>query len=267
MQSNSLEQADFLLNSQVSYCWNDLGNALFYAFSPIIFFGGLSLILLPSMIGMSNVFKPLVNSHLWHIMEELTFQAFLLQYLVVIWFFSSREQNTLLSQGYIFSVCISSCILSYLLAIPFYVMVERPFKNFLDLILFPKSSIFKKQKDLDDDDEKSSDSSDDDKSKHKKAKCGYCQDDEDLLRECECMCLVNKTKCKCIDKLVEKDHSFHIKKDEQKVIENTLQNQESIVSQPNRSNFQSEVKSTAGALTRSELEKKRVSFDINNIKY
>lgn len=45
---------------------------------------------------------------------------------------------------------LSSCILSYLIAIPFYLLVERPFKNFLDLILFPKSSIFKKQKDLDD---------------------------------------------------------------------------------------------------------------------
>jgi hypothetical protein len=39
-------------------------------------------------------------------------------------------------------------------------IVERPFKNFLDLILFPRSSIFKKQKDLDDDEESSDDSTD-----------------------------------------------------------------------------------------------------------
>jgi len=57
-------------------------------------------------------------------------------------------------------ICVSSCIVSYLLAIPFYMIVERPFKNFLDLILFPRSSIFKKQKDLDDDEESSDDSTD-----------------------------------------------------------------------------------------------------------
>lgn len=38
------------------------------------------------------------------------------------------------------------------MAVPFYLIVERPFKNFLDLILFPKSSIFKKSKDIEDED-------------------------------------------------------------------------------------------------------------------
>lgn len=55
--------------------------------------------------------------------------------------------------NYMFIVTISSCMFSYLLSIPFYLLVERPFKNFLDLILFPKSSIFKKQKDIDDDED------------------------------------------------------------------------------------------------------------------
>ena len=41
-------------------------------------------------------------------------------------------------------------------------VVERPFKNFLDLILFPKSSIFKKQKDLEDSDDSSDDDTDED---------------------------------------------------------------------------------------------------------
>lgn len=50
-------------------------------------------------------------------------------------------------------ITISSCIISYIVSIPFYLLVERPFQNFLDLILFPKSSIFKKTKDIDDDDD------------------------------------------------------------------------------------------------------------------
>ena len=120
------------------------------------------MMILPCLIGMSSILKPLLNSHLWHIMEELTFQAYLIQYLVIIWFFASREQNTLLSAGYILQVTISSCILSYLIAVPLYMVVERPFKNFLDLILFPKSSIFKKQKDLEDSDDSSDDDTDED---------------------------------------------------------------------------------------------------------
>jgi peptidoglycan/LPS O-acetylase OafA/YrhL len=54
---------------------------------------------------------------------------------------------------YLFTVTISSCIISYFVAIPFYLLVERPFKNFLDLVLFPKSSIFKRTKDIDDEDD------------------------------------------------------------------------------------------------------------------
>jgi peptidoglycan/LPS O-acetylase OafA/YrhL len=111
------------------------------------------------MIGLSTIMRPLLNSHLWHIMEELTFYAFLLQYVVITWFFASREQNTLLQLGYLTQVTVSSCLISYLLAVPFYILVERPFRNFLDLILFPKSSIFKKQKDVDDDDEEEESSS------------------------------------------------------------------------------------------------------------
>ena len=53
-------------------------------------------------------------------------------------------------------------------------LVERPFKNFLDLILFPKSSIFKKLKDLDDE-ETDSDSEEDSK-KDKASKDGPSTD-------------------------------------------------------------------------------------------
>ncbi len=60
---------------------------------------------------------------------------------------------------YIVMITTSVCILSYILAVPFYLLVERPFRNFLDLILFPKSSIFKKSKDMDDDDDDETDES------------------------------------------------------------------------------------------------------------
>ena len=181
----------YYLDKDIQYCWQAFGGALYYSISPIIFYSGVVLLMLPSLIGMSSILKPMLNSHLWHILEELTFQAFLLQYLVVIWFFASREQNTLISKGYLIPITISSCILSYCLAVPFYLLVERPFRNFLDLILFPKSSIFKKQKDLDDSDE----STESDEDKKKVIVCGFCNDEP-----CDCKCLISKKKCKCADK-------------------------------------------------------------------
>jgi len=143
------------------------------------------MILLPSIVGVSRNMKLLLSSHLWHILEELTFLAYLLQYLVILWFFASKNSNTILQIGYLAQLTVSSCILSYLLAVPFYILVERPFRNFLDLILFPRSSIFKKQKDIDDEEE-SSDEEDDDTAEEtknkKKIHCGFCQDDT----ECDC---------------------------------------------------------------------------------
>lgn len=237
----------FLKQQDIQYCWASLGGGLYYTISPIVFYSGLTLVLLPCLIGVSSILKPMMNSHLWHIMEELTFNAYLIQYLIVVWFFASREQNTLLSAGYILQITVSSWILSYLVAVPFYMIVERPFKNFLDLILFPKSSIFKKQKDLDDDDDDdSSDSStDNDKNaspvkkstdgKKKEILCGFCQEDG----TCDCKCLVTKKKCKCIDK-----------------VDSVLK--PSVAVKVNDSLLESK----AGTLTKSELEKKRVSFDV-----
>ena len=72
--------------------------------------------------------------------------------MIVIWFFASRESNIILSMSFVLQTTISSCIISYLCAIPFYLSVERPLRNFSDLILFPRAAIFKKSKDVEDED-------------------------------------------------------------------------------------------------------------------
>jgi peptidoglycan/LPS O-acetylase OafA/YrhL len=64
-------------------------------------------------------------------------------------FFTSRETNSQLSVKLLFNVSLSACVLSYIFALPFYLFVERPFKNFLNLILFPVGT---KRKDVEDDD-------------------------------------------------------------------------------------------------------------------
>lgn len=68
----------YYLNSDIQYCWKHVGGAIYYSTSPLVFYSGVSLLMLPSLIGMSSILKPMLNSHLWHILEELTFQAYLL---------------------------------------------------------------------------------------------------------------------------------------------------------------------------------------------
>ena len=113
---------------------------------------GKILVVTPVLVNRSDVFKPFLNNHLWLVLEELTCSAYLLHYMIVIWFFASRESNIILSMSFVLQTTISSCIISYLCAIPFYLSVERPFRNFLDLILFPRAAIFKKSKDVEDED-------------------------------------------------------------------------------------------------------------------
>jgi hypothetical protein len=101
-------------------------------------------------------------------------------------------------------------MLSYFLAVPFYLIVERPFKNFLDLILFPKSSIFKKSKDIEDEDSSEDSNEEEDtndeneRKKKSRSKCAFCQDEDVMEGEftpCGCECLVTKKRCKCVDNL------------------------------------------------------------------
>lgn len=63
-------------------------------------------------------------------------------------YFTSREDDLFLSSALLLQVSISTFVVSYIAAIPFYFFVERPTKNLLNYILFPTSKIFLKQNDL-----------------------------------------------------------------------------------------------------------------------
>ena len=147
----------------LTYCWPPLLVALYHSLSTPLFLLGLLLLLLPSLLHQSSYLTPLLSSHLWHILEELTPTAFLLQFPVVAWYYASRDTNSFITQTAIIMVTLSSVVVSYGLAVPFYLMAERPFRGFIDLILFPKSSIFKRQKDLDDEESEEDDTEEEDK--------------------------------------------------------------------------------------------------------
>ena len=72
----------------------------------------------------------------------------LLQFLIITWFFANRDTNIYLETSVIIYITMSTCIISYLLSIPFYILFERPIKNFLELVIFPTSNFFEKKKDV-----------------------------------------------------------------------------------------------------------------------
>lgn len=111
------------------------------------------MILCPILIGSKSSQRNYMISHIWNLFEELTFSAYLFSYLVSAYYFSYRQSDLFISMYLIGEVSISTFFISYLCALPFYLLVERPFKNFLTLVLFPPTRIFQKIKDLDDESE------------------------------------------------------------------------------------------------------------------
>lgn len=74
----------------MEYCWTSLGSAFYNTLAQFFFFLGLTLVLIPGLVNASKYLRTLMDSHLWHVLEELTFSAYLLQLIVVTWFFASR---------------------------------------------------------------------------------------------------------------------------------------------------------------------------------
>jgi peptidoglycan/LPS O-acetylase OafA/YrhL len=93
--------------------------------------------------------KILAISHLWNVFEELTLSAYMISTIVIAFYFSSRQTDSFITIPSIMYLSISTFFISYIFALPFYLFVERPFKNIINLILFPAKSVFYKKNDLD----------------------------------------------------------------------------------------------------------------------
>lgn len=66
------------LQNEVKYCWNTFGASLYNASIQYVFFTGFVLMLAPTMFGVHDKLRNIMNSHLWHVLEELTFPAYLI---------------------------------------------------------------------------------------------------------------------------------------------------------------------------------------------
>ena len=112
-------------------------------------------------------------------------------------------------------------------------MIERPFKNFLNLVLFPNRTIFDKQKDVDDDDSEEEEGEEKEKNKESETKSNklsssmygknkLCIESDKKIRSttvfmslpakcitclpkvadgsqiCDCDCMISKNACICV---------------------------------------------------------------------
>jgi len=134
---------------QFKPCWDSGASALYNSVGKLLFFFGLSCVLISSIVKASKYITSLLSSHLWRILEELTLSAFLVQPLVAAWFLTNRDHDLYISLGFILVTNIASVCIAYIFALPLYLLVQRPLKNFLDLVLFPSRHIFVFQGDVD----------------------------------------------------------------------------------------------------------------------
>lgn len=62
----------------LQYCWNTVECAMYNSLAQFCFFTGIIIILLPATIGTSKYLVGILDSHIWHILEELSLSAYLI---------------------------------------------------------------------------------------------------------------------------------------------------------------------------------------------
>ena len=63
---------------ELTYCWTHWLSSIYNMFGQSCYCLGLTLFCLPGIINQQNILRKLVDSHFWHVLEELTFSAMLL---------------------------------------------------------------------------------------------------------------------------------------------------------------------------------------------
>lgn len=132
-------------DSKLNYCWGVVSSSIFNCFSGLVFLIGVILTLNPCLLEQKTILRNCITWHIWSVLEELTFSAFNVSFMVSGWFFASRQNDLTLSPSLIAEVGVATFFLSHIFGLAYYLIIERPFKNFLNLVLFPATNIFMKQ--------------------------------------------------------------------------------------------------------------------------
>ena len=126
--------------------WSFIGNLFYVAFENIIFTLGVTLVLLPLLLGH---FQPIINFmslYFWNVLAKLSYGGYLVNYYIIRITFESQKSALILSNVENFKNIIYFFIFSIFLALPLFLCIESPATN-LEKLLFERNTLIKKQSD------------------------------------------------------------------------------------------------------------------------
>ena len=80
----------------------------------------------------------LARYEIWRILYKLSLSTIIVHYLVVFWFYASNNTNGLLLGKWVtLRAQYGSLVLSFSIGLIFYLLIDKPLRNFDRLVLFP----------------------------------------------------------------------------------------------------------------------------------
>ena len=123
--------------------WNLLENVLYIAFENFVFTLGISLVLLPILLGHFRLFISIMSLYPWNILAKLSYAGYLVNYYLIIITYESQKTSLMLSNYENLKNIIYFFIMSLILSIPLFLFIESPASN-LEKLFFEKK---KREKD------------------------------------------------------------------------------------------------------------------------
>ncbi|CAG9325188.1 unnamed protein product [Blepharisma stoltei] len=106
--------------------WTDSENVAFIAFNKVTFGLGITLVLLPALLGHFNWITWVLSWDIWTPLARMTYCVYLIHYNILDIIYRSQKVATILSEFTWIRDAIFFFVISYIIAIPFVLMIEMP---------------------------------------------------------------------------------------------------------------------------------------------
>lgn len=117
---------DDIFNDDV---WDKNSHFLILPLTNIMYSYGLCMVLMPMIMGKISIVTSFLTSEFFSPLAKLTFSCFLVQFGVILAYFSSQNAQIVMTGLNVFRGGVAFSFLSYLLSFPVYMLIEAPFTN------------------------------------------------------------------------------------------------------------------------------------------
>lgn len=119
--------------------------ALYTCIAPLFFNVGMTMILVPALVytkkegsQLTADLRSLMMYDGWRVLFKLCFAAYICHHLVIFWYYASIHSNgQILGRWLILRVAFGSFVLSFVIGLAFYLLIDKPIRNLDRLVLFP----------------------------------------------------------------------------------------------------------------------------------